>query len=281
MVEQKDRGELRDSLEEYNSRILTELCYILGLHRSGTIAKKIQRILDSEYDIDYISNRVNFLIFGLTLVDYIPARDLSRLVRNYGLARYRRKWDNMVEIVRSEEVTPRDLLGELSIRDLERFHYQVFDEESESDREGLTRELIQVFDLDWLNEAMDSGFIMMAMGVDGELENTYQVIKDECERVGINAIRIDEVESSGKITEEVQEMIEESEYLFVDLTYERPNVYYELGYSHGLGKKSEKIVLMARHKTKLHFDIKTMRTIFYKDHDQLRRALRKRLKAIK
>ncbi|MEE9115503.1 MAG: hypothetical protein V3U09_01235 [Thermoplasmata archaeon] len=281
MVERENWGELRDLLRGYNSRTLSELCYILGLYRSGTIARKIQNILDSEYGFAYVNERLNFLIFGLELIDHVSANDLNSIVREHTLARRRRKWDKMVEIVRSEEVTPRELLGPLSIEELGFLYYNLFETEPTQNREGLTREVIKAFDLKWLEETMDSGFIMMAMGRGIELERTYEVVKDECKRADINAVRIDEIASSGVITEEVLEMIDESEYLFVDLTHDRPNVYYELGYCHGLGKSSENIVLMAKKGTKLHFDVRNMRTIMYQDHGKLRKELRKRLKALK
>jgi nucleoside 2-deoxyribosyltransferase len=53
---------------------------------------------------------------------------------------------------------------------------------------------------------------------------------------GIGAARVDEIEHSGKITELILEKIEKSRFLVCDLTAERPNVYYELGYAHGLKK---------------------------------------------
>lgn len=281
MVEREKWGELRDILRGYNSTALNKLCYILGLRRSGTLERLIQNILESDFDYDHVIDRLNFLAFGFELMGYVISSDLSGIAREYQLARFRRKLDKMVEIVRSEEVTPRELMGLLSIEDLREFYYDVLDKEPTQSREEMTREIIQDFDLSWLDEVMDSGFIMMAMGRGIEMEMIYEVVKDECERADINAVRIDEIASSGVITEEVLDMIEESEYLFVDLTHDRPNVYYELGYCHGLGKSPENIVLMAKKGTKLHFDIRNMRTIMYQDHRKLRRELRKRLKALK
>ena len=127
---------------------------------------------------------------------------------------------------------------------------------------------------------MNSGFILMAITGDPELEKVYQTIKNEAQKFDINAERIDETHSSGRITNELLEKIEKSDYFFVDLTLERPNVYYELGYCHGMGKDLKRIVLMARKDTKLHFDIKDMRTIFYKSPDHLKKQLNKRLNGI-
>ena len=124
------------------------------------------------------------------------------------------------------------------------------------------------------------GFIMMAMKDDPELAAVLGVIKNECKSFDIKVIRIDDIQDSHRVTEEVIQEIERADYLLVDLTNERQNVYYELGYSHGKGKDPKNIVLMAKKGTTLHFDTRNMRTLFWKDPKDLERKLRKRLGSI-
>ena len=281
MVDRADWGKLKETLDEMYSYDLSDLCYILDLPYSGRKYEKIQRILNSEYDSEYVERRISFLLFGLHLVEYFYANELTDITHDYGLPTQRTKRNKMVEIVRSEKITPRTLLGQLTTDQLEGVYDDLFEEESPHNREGLIRAIATSHELEWLDEIMDSGFIMMAMKKDEDLERTYQVLKEECRRVDIRAERIDEIATSGVINDEVLEKIKESEYLFVDLTFERPNVYYELGYTHGLDKSNERIILMARKGTKLHFDIRNMRTIFYENHEELRREVRKRLKSVK
>ena len=280
MVERKDWGKVKNELEDLSNDQLSELCYIFELKRSGRIDQKIQRILDCEHDYQYIINRLNFLLFGLELLDYYSASEITDITRDYDLPKQSRKWDKMVEIIRSEEVTPRTLLGPLTDDKLEEMYYDLFEEESSLDREGLIKTIIQWFNLSWLEEIINSGFILMAMTNDPELERVNQIIKNESQKYDIRAERIDEIHTSDRITNEVLEKIETSDYIFIDLTLERPNVYYELGYCHGMGKDSKKILLMAKNGTKLHFDIKDMRTIFYENPDHLKKQLNKRLKGI-
>jgi len=276
-----ERGKLLEMLDGLSKDVLKELCYILDLQRSGTISELTERIRSSEYSLEYVKGKMDFLLFGLDLMDYLKSGEISEIIGEYDLETYSLKWDKMVEVVGSERVSPYVLLGYLTLQKLRQLYSDTFEVASIEDQDGMSKAIAEYYELEWMVGGGDLGFIMMAMRKDVFLRKTYEVIKEECVRFGIDAMRIDEVATSGVINDEVLERIEASEYLFVDLSFERPNVYYELGYSHGLKKSFDRIVLMAKSDTKLHFDIRNMRVILYEDHEELRRKLRKRLKAVR
>jgi len=280
MVEFNHHGELREELESYPGDTLSELCYILGLPRSVPKYKKIENILSSEYEYEYLQNKINHLLFGFTILQYFSSRDLKNFIDVYGIQNQRSKIDRMVEIIASNEVSPREMLGVLETKDLRNLFHDITEEETDLNRDGIIKSIIDIFNLQWLEGIKGKGFIIMAITNDPELEGVYHIIKNECDKFDILASRVDEGQSSGSITEEIISEIQNSEYLFVDLTKQRPNVYYELGYAHGSGKQDDKIVLIAKKGEKLHFDIRNLRTIMYKDHDDLKRELNKRLKSI-
>src|SRR5437588_13112906 len=80
---------------------------------------------------------------------------------------------------------------------------------------------------------LNSVFLIMPFEGKG-MDDIYSAIKDECRKLGLNTRRADEFAGGGMIINEITEMIENSEFIICDLTFERPNVYYELGYAHGV-----------------------------------------------
>lgn len=92
---------------------------------------------------------------------------------------------------------------------------------------------------------------------------------------------MDDEQDSGPIPVKILRGIEEAEFLVFDLTVERPNVYYELGYAHGVGNRSVEIALIAKAGTKFHFDIAHLGVLFYESAIDLERKLIPRLQKMK
>lgn len=123
-----------------------------------------------------------------------------------------------------------------------------------------------------------TAFLLMAINPDDPLnQDFYSAIKETCAAFGLRAYRADDIQHQGAITERVLEEIASCEFLIADLTGERPNVYYEIGYAHALDKHP---ILLRREGTKLHFDISVHNAPSYKNATELRSLLSKRLEAM-
>lgn len=104
-----------------------------------------------------------------------------------------------------------------------------------------------------INIKPNTAFIIMAIDPSKtEAEDACRAIKEVFHTYGIAAVRADEIEHQDKITDVILERIESSEFLISDLSGERPNVYYELGYAHAINKRP---ILFRQKGTKVHFDL--------------------------
>lgn len=121
-------------------------------------------------------------------------------------------------------------------------------------------------------------FVGMAFDVPSNISDNYQAIKRACSAVGLDAQRVDDFQDSGPIPVQILRANEEAEFLIFDLLVERPNVYYELGYAHGVGNRSEDIVLIKEAGTKIHFDVAHLRILEYQSTLDLEHKLIPRLR---
>ena len=121
----------------------------------------------------------------------------------------------------------------------------------------------------------NTAFVMMAIDDNKpELEDVRSAIKETFQEFGVDAITADEIEHAEAITDRILSEIETSEFFIADLTYERPNVYYEIGHAHALNKR---VILVRRKDTRLHFDVAHRNCPEYKNVTGLKTLLRKRL----
>jgi hypothetical protein len=119
-------------------------------------------------------------------------------------------------------------------------------------------------------------FVGMAFRGDG-MGDAFSAIKETCKSLKLNARRVDDNTTSGFIVLEIVDLIKKAEFIIFDLTHERPNVYYELGYTHGVGNSPSNVLLLARDGTELHFDIAALRVQFYRSTENLRSIVKSNL----
>lgn len=125
---------------------------------------------------------------------------------------------------------------------------------------------------------LNTAFVMMAINpTNPDLEDTYRTIKRCFEEFNIAAVAAHEIEHQGVITEEIRRRIRTSQFLLADVSFERPNVYYEVGYAHAI---SRPVILYRKAGTKLHFDLSVHNCPEYANNTALEDLLRRRLESM-
>ncbi len=121
-------------------------------------------------------------------------------------------------------------------------------------------------------------FVVMKFG-DIELDSVFDLaIKPVIEDYGYQPIRIEQVQDSRIITEQILRYIRLSDIVVADLTYQKPNCYYEVGYAHALDKE---LVLTIRKGDDIQLDLAGNRFIIWQTANDLKEKLHLRFKTIK
>lgn len=127
---------------------------------------------------------------------------------------------------------------------------------------------------------IDQFFIFVLMSFDPKMDEIYKAFKMAARvipNIKLRVQRMDSQKGDYKITDEILKNIRKAGLIIADFSHERPNVYYELGYARGIGKR---VLHCAHIDTKLHFDIQDFHTIFYKSPINLQELLLEELKCI-
>ena len=100
-------------------------------------------------------------------------------------------------------------------------------------------------------------------------------IKKAVAEEGDECSRADDIFAPGSVIDDVVQSIQRADYLIAELSERNPNVYYELGLAHALGKK---VILITQTLDTLPFDLRHQRVIKYSDTaagaEELRNALK-------
>ena len=134
--------------------------------------------------------------------------------------------------------------------------------------------LPKLFDIEtWPLPRLDHAAVMMPFSA--EFTPIYDVIKAVCEEVGCPALRVDEIYGPTKIINDVFSAIAQSRLVICDLTGKNPNVLYEAGLAHALGRD---VILLTQNKEDVPFDLRQIRFISYVRNNEGFESLRSELK---
>lgn len=120
-------------------------------------------------------------------------------------------------------------------------------------------------------------FCFVLMPFDGAFDDVYQLgIKAACDDAGAYCERVDEQIFQERILDRIYNQIAKADVVIADMTGRNPNVFYEVGYAHALGRPT---VLLTRNADDIPFDLKHFPHIVYESKlTMLKEALTKRVR---
>lgn len=146
-------------------------------------------------------------------------------------------------------------------------------------RRSLSRPLPTAFQLS--KNPIDPNLISMMMPFSDSLDPISETVKAAIEVAGYKYHRADNFWMHPHIMQDIIELICTSKVVICDLSGKNPNVFYEAGIAHTLGKD---VILITQDTDSIPFDLHSFRHIIYRDneegHDMLARQIVERLNTL-
>jgi hypothetical protein len=124
--------------------------------------------------------------------------------------------------------------------------------------------------------------VAVMMPFNSTFDRIYKVIVAASNTLNLDCFRGDNIWKNSEIIQDVFDLILSSKIVVVDVTGKNPNVFYELGIAHALGRK---VVPISQNMEDVPFDIRHHRILLYKNTEDgmvdLNQLLIKRLKTLK
>jgi len=120
------------------------------------------------------------------------------------------------------------------------------------------------------HENIEPVLVSAMMPFDAGFTAVYNSLKAIAEKVGLRCRRADDIWESPAIIQDVVSLIDRSRVVICDCTGRNPNVFYEIGIAHTLGRE---VILITRNAEDIPFDLRHLRYVQYLNNAEGRRAL--------
>ncbi|MCY3726646.1 MAG: hypothetical protein OXF95_08420 [Rhodobacteraceae bacterium] len=131
----------------------------------------------------------------------------------------------------------------------------------------------KVFEIDRYPN-IDRRSVSVMMSFDDKFNQINNTIKEAAEVVKLKAERVDDIWEKDAIIKDIVNLIDRSSIVVCDCTGKNPNVFYELGIAHTLGRD---FIMITQNENDIPFDLKHLRFITYLNNNEGREKLREEL----
>ncbi|MDQ6700084.1 MAG: hypothetical protein M3Z36_07845 [Acidobacteriota bacterium] len=123
---------------------------------------------------------------------------------------------------------------------------------------------------------MEKPFVFVIMPFESKFADAYNLgIKPACEVAGAICERVDEQTFVANILQRIYDEITRADVVVADMTGRNPNVFYEAGFAHGVGKQ---VILLTQKGDEIPFDLKHYPFVIYESITMLKSELEKKVR---
>jgi hypothetical protein len=119
-------------------------------------------------------------------------------------------------------------------------------------------------------ERIDADLISVMMPFDAGFNAIYESIKMGVQGVGLRCMRADDMWEDHTIIQDIVSLIDRSRVVICDCTGRNPNVFYEAGIAHTLGRD---VILITQNEGDIPFDLRHLRYVRYHNNGEGRAVL--------
>lgn len=120
------------------------------------------------------------------------------------------------------------------------------------------------------HENIEPSLVSVMMPFNAEFVTVYESIRQAAENVGLRCRRADDIWENAAIIQDVVALIDRSRIVVCDCTNRNPNVFYEAGIAHSLGRE---VILIAQSEQDIPFDLRHLRHVRYLNNAEGRSTL--------
>jgi hypothetical protein len=128
--------------------------------------------------------------------------------------------------------------------------------------------------LDVPTAPVEYNLVSAMMPFSGEFSSVYETIKSSCFHSGFTCKRADDIWDDSTVIQDVFTLIFTSYIVVCDFSHKNPNVFYEAGIAHTLGKH---VIPITQNSDDVPFDLRHHRYIQYLNNDEGRLELGRKL----
>lgn len=113
--------------------------------------------------------------------------------------------------------------------------------------------------------AIEEDLVSVMMPFETPFFDVYEIIKRACADLGLRCLNADEVWQESEIIQDIFSLIYRSRVVVCDFTGKNPNVFYEAGVAHTLGRH---VIPLVQKSDDIPFDLQHHRYIEYQNNDE-------------